>query len=358
MLRLLRLFVLASTCVGFAICLAIPVSPQPATSHQSIEASERSPGSILSNQVTAAGQCGNLPTCVPSTGTTDAGEQVASDVNSGQPEADFAAVFTTISVGQPVVFTDSSVGDITSWQWDFGDATDAIAWNDSTKPGDGSITHIYASVGTYTVSLTVSGQAGSDTATKTVYVTDSPIQRAQQGMTAEGGTVETPDTQIVAEFPAGALTADATVYVTELPVEAIPAAPDGFKIGSKCIELRAVDVSGQAISVLLQPVTLTIRYSDEDVAIAGGDPNDLLLAYIDRNTNQWTHVDPSVNADDQTLSATASQLGIWAILSENPAAGTAKWVWVVVGIAAGLAAIVLAVLFGRRLARKQHRAQS
>ncbi len=66
--------------------------------------------------------------------------------------------------GQPplnVVFTDGSTGDITAWSWGFGDGGISTVQN----PG-----HIYASAGTYTVSLTVSGPGGSDTETKAGYI--------------------------------------------------------------------------------------------------------------------------------------------------------------------------------------------
>ena len=66
--------------------------------------------------------------------------------------------------GQPplnVVFTDGSTGDITAWSWGFGDGGISTV----QYPG-----HIYASAGTYTVSLTVSGPGGSDTETKAGYI--------------------------------------------------------------------------------------------------------------------------------------------------------------------------------------------
>ena len=52
-----------------------------------------------------------------------------------------------------VTFTDSSAGNVTSWAWDFGDGTTSSL----SAP-----THVYALPGTYDVSLTVAGPAGSD----------------------------------------------------------------------------------------------------------------------------------------------------------------------------------------------------
>jgi len=60
-----------------------------------------------------------------------------------------------------VKFQDRSTGDITSRLWDFGDGTTST---------EQSPTHVYTEIGSYTVSLTVSGPAGQDTETEADYV--------------------------------------------------------------------------------------------------------------------------------------------------------------------------------------------
>jgi PKD repeat protein len=76
--------------------------------------------------------------------------------------ADFTASPTSGIYPLMVNFTDQSTGDITTWQWDFGDMQTSTQQNP---------THIYNSVGTYTVSLTVTGAGVEDTETKTDYIT-------------------------------------------------------------------------------------------------------------------------------------------------------------------------------------------
>jgi PKD repeat protein len=61
-----------------------------------------------------------------------------------------------------VSFTDTSSGPVTSWLWEFGDGSTSALQNP---------THVYAGVGTYTVSLTVSNTGGSTTATAVDCVT-------------------------------------------------------------------------------------------------------------------------------------------------------------------------------------------
>ncbi|TET34341.1 MAG: PKD domain-containing protein [Planctomycetota bacterium] len=62
-----------------------------------------------------------------------------------------------------VQFTDQSAGLVTSWAWDFD--YDGVVDSTSQHP-----LHTYGSVGWYSVSLTVAGPDGSDTATKVTYI--------------------------------------------------------------------------------------------------------------------------------------------------------------------------------------------
>jgi PKD repeat protein len=62
----------------------------------------------------------------------------------------------------PVNFTDQSSGNPTSWAWNFGDGGTSNQQNPS---------HTFSNAGSYTVTLTVSNQCGSDSETKTNYIT-------------------------------------------------------------------------------------------------------------------------------------------------------------------------------------------
>ncbi|MHC5060204.1 MAG: PKD domain-containing protein [Planctomycetota bacterium] len=83
------------------------------------------------------------------------------------PAADFSAAPTSGILPLTVEFTDQSTGTFDTWQWDFDNDTVI----DSTEQDPD---YVYDTAGTYTVSLTVSGTEGSDTRTKTDYITVSP----------------------------------------------------------------------------------------------------------------------------------------------------------------------------------------
>ena len=78
------------------------------------------------------------------------------------PEVVFTASGTTGLAPFSVSFSDSSSGNISAWEWDFGDGATSTLQHPS---------HTYTETGTYAVQLTVSGSAGSQTLTKDQYIT-------------------------------------------------------------------------------------------------------------------------------------------------------------------------------------------
>jgi len=86
------------------------------------------------------------------------------------PVADFTANRTNICVGDCINFTDLSTGTPTSWAWTFTGGTPGT----STTQNPTNI--CYNTAGTYTVTLISTNANGSDTETKTAYITvSSPI---------------------------------------------------------------------------------------------------------------------------------------------------------------------------------------
>ena len=81
--------------------------------------------------------------------------------NPPPPAAHFTADPVIGEAPLSVRFTDCSTGDITSWNWDFGDGQASILGNPS---------HTYTSVDNYTVTLKVEGPGGADFEAKADYV--------------------------------------------------------------------------------------------------------------------------------------------------------------------------------------------
>ncbi|MBN1997512.1 PKD domain-containing protein [candidate division KSB1 bacterium] len=77
------------------------------------------------------------------------------------PVADFTANRTSGVVPLTVQFSDKSTGEITDYEWDFGDGSTSQITNPS---------HQYQTPGLYTVSLTVTGPGGTDQEIKQEYI--------------------------------------------------------------------------------------------------------------------------------------------------------------------------------------------
>ncbi len=82
------------------------------------------------------------------------------------PVAGFSANRTLGLSPLGVQFTDASTGYVSSWQWDFGDSAFGSANSTQQSP-----VHVYASAGTYTVTLTASNGNGSSTMLRSDYLT-------------------------------------------------------------------------------------------------------------------------------------------------------------------------------------------
>jgi len=82
------------------------------------------------------------------------------------PVAAFTASATSTTINTSITFTDQSANTPTSWSWNFGDGSTSTLQNPS---------HAYTTAGTYSVSLTATNAQGSNTLTKSSYITVSSV---------------------------------------------------------------------------------------------------------------------------------------------------------------------------------------
>lgn len=101
---------------------------------------------------------------IDSDGNPSTGYPITFGGGSSAPVANFSGTPTSGTIPLSVSFTDLSTNSPTSWSWNFGDSSTSTSQNP---------THSYTSAGTYTVSLTATNAYGSDSETKTSYITAS-----------------------------------------------------------------------------------------------------------------------------------------------------------------------------------------
>ncbi len=117
------------------------------------------------------------------------------------PVSHFTANQTLISTGGNVNFTDISTGNPTNWNWTFTGGNPAI----SNQKNPQNI--IYNMPGTYPVSLTTTNSIGSNTLTKTNYITVAPIAdfKANKTVISTGETINFSDISTVISQPTSRL---------------------------------------------------------------------------------------------------------------------------------------------------------
>ncbi|MDD1703570.1 MAG: DUF2341 domain-containing protein, partial [Methanoregula sp.] len=116
------------------------------------------------------------------------------------PAAAFSAAATSGDAPLTVQFSDASTGSSTTWAWDFNN--DGVT--DSTSPNP---TYTYSVPGTYSVSLTVSNVAGSNSVTKTDYITATTPSPPTAAFSADVVTGTAPLTVSFTDESVGGVTA-------------------------------------------------------------------------------------------------------------------------------------------------------
>jgi PKD repeat protein len=87
------------------------------------------------------------------------------------PTVGFAASSRTICAGQSILFTDTSLNSPTIWAWTFSGGSP------SSSSSQNPVVN-YTTAGTFAVTLTATNAAGSDTETRTGYITVNPVPNA------------------------------------------------------------------------------------------------------------------------------------------------------------------------------------
>jgi PKD repeat protein len=135
--------------------------------------------------------------------------RVAADATTAAavtPVANFTGTPLTGTEPLAVTFTDSSTNTPTSWAWTFGDGGTSTSQNPS---------HTYTTAGTFTVALTATNASGSNTLTRTGYVTVADQPRPIRINTSQGWRDIADDTSFVSGSgtPTPAVGATGAIYL-------------------------------------------------------------------------------------------------------------------------------------------------
>ncbi|WP_236610359.1 PKD domain-containing protein [Methanosphaerula palustris] len=131
------------------------------------------------------------------------------------PVANFNANITNGTAPLAVQFTDLSTGAPVTWSWDFGDGNTSTVQNPA---------YTYAAAGNYTVNLTATNAGGSNTTTKTNYITIHAVVPPTTAPTTTAPTTvpTTIPTTIATTIPTTVPTKIPTTVPTTIPVTPTP----------------------------------------------------------------------------------------------------------------------------------------
>ena len=104
---------------------------------------------------------------------------------------------------------------------------------------------------------------------------------------------------------------------TRLAETFLPAEPEGSAYGSAVFNLIVKSESGSSITTFAKPVTLSVKFKQEDVTKASGDPaNVKLLLYS--SAKGWEDLGSTVDATAFTVSPDIWKAGLFAGVAEFP----------------------------------------
>ena len=201
-----------------------------------------------------------------------------SDVLVDQALADFDAVQIGY-VGVPITFTDISTNSNDSWSWDFGDGESSTEQNPA---------HEYDAVGTYTVSLSI--DEGTDTETKTDYITILPAKVAPY-TTAEGGDFESNQT----DFASISLLNDVNLWEVGTPGNSLDTPPSGSNVWKTDLDGAVGEPGFVFSSALYTPIfdlttlgNYSLKFNLEMEIVYCNAPSALQVQYSLDNGIEWT----------------------------------------------------------------------
>lgn len=180
-------------------------------------------------------------------GSTTMSKQIV--VTSPVPFANFTATPTSGTVPLNVTFTDLSTGNIASRFWDFGDGKNSTAPNPY---------HVFNSVGTFTVNLTVTGPDGRSWKSTAITVTAAPTPTPTPYRGGGGGGSSGPSV-----VPPPASGASALSIFTSFT---LPGATFGTSGNAQTLSLdlgtaKGAKVSGDTITLEQDGLTYVIKVS-------------------------------------------------------------------------------------------------
>jgi hypothetical protein len=130
------------------------------------------------------------------------------------------------------------------------------------------------------------------------------------------GTLTSSDGRYSISFPQGAVLGDAVVTLKPYQKDKLQKAPTNAKLGATSFEITGLT------GLLNKEATVHVKYSDDDLAVAGGDASQLKLAYFDAAQSVWVILPTQVDTGTSTLTTSTNHLSVWAVMASSSTTGS------------------------------------
>jgi hypothetical protein len=159
------------------------------------------------------------------------------------------------------------------------------------------------------------GAAYLDSRTAPLTITEPyvpPFQESSADLVPEREAIlATPGGEVTIRFPRGSVISPVHVTVKP-PMGTLPEAPVPAKAGTTALTLEGIT------GLLTMDATVVVKYTDDDLKAADGDPSRLSLARWDADKSRWTLLPTTVDQGERTLTAGTNRLGIMEVLGSPP----------------------------------------
>jgi hypothetical protein len=126
-------------------------------------------------------------------------------------------------------------------------------------------------------------------------------------------------------FPLGSVPAGTRATIAPVVDCPSPIIPPEYTFLGPCYDVTVIGPDGKPITVFNPPLKLTVSFTQEDVAKAGGDANRLYILFYDVPSGLWTTKDlgdRSVDTAKQQVSVTVPHFTTYALFFQNGTSGS------------------------------------
>ena len=128
------------------------------------------------------------------------------------------------------------------------------------------------------------------------------------------------DGDLTLYFPLGSVPVGTRASIAPVVDCPYPSIPPEYTFLGRCYDITVIGPDGKPVTVFNPPLKLTISYTAENVAKAGGDANRLYILFYNVSSGFWTTqdlADRSVDTSKQQVSVTAPHLTTYALFFQN-----------------------------------------